>query len=329
MKLTEYSPLDQAEAAYQAMLGPLIKRPEKTEDFSRQSPAGGTLADDDDGYLPVGTLRRQYLDYLDSKTEEIEEAKDSRRYFHGAQLTADQIRILKGRHQPIQVWNRVGRKINQIVGVVERMRCDPKAEGRNPKSEAGAEVATQSVRTVLDASQFKNSLNYWALLQTGIDGIGGVQMVLQKGDKGDPDVTLGWVIGDEYFYDPRSYRVDFKDVRYEGIAKWLDLDAAGELFPERREELEGLFQGDSDLTTNPDREIKWLIMSEKRLRLVEHWYKHKGVWRWAFYVANVLLEQGISPFYDELGNTVSSFEMFGPTTTMIVTTPSVIFCAGR
>ncbi len=311
MPLTEFSPLEQAEAAQHARLQPLVA-PEQSPGYERQAAVGNAVSDDKDGFLSVGELRRQYLDYVDSKVDEVEEQKDSRRYYHGAQLTAEQIRVLTARHQPIQVWNRIGRKINGIVGVVEKMRSDPKAEGRNPKSEAGADVATQSIRYVLDASQFKNSLNYWTLLQTGIDGIGGVQLVLQKGDKGDPDVGVQWVIADEYFYDPRSYRADFKDVRYEGIAKWMDLGAAIEMFPDRAEEMEGLFQGDSDMTTNPDREIKWLIMAEKRLRMVEHWYKHKGKWRWAFYVANVLLEQGESPFIDELGNSISSFEMFGP-----------------
>ncbi|XUM21056.1 hypothetical protein ACRAVF_27220 [Bradyrhizobium oligotrophicum S58] len=311
MPLTEYSPLEQADAAQRARMRPLVA-PEQSPGYERQASVGNAVAEDNDGFLPVGELRRQYLDYVDSKVDEVEEQKDSRRYYHGAQLTAEQIRVLQARHQPVQVWNRIGRKINGIVGVVEKMRSDPKAEGRNPKSEAGADVATQSIRYVLDASQFKNSLNYWTLLQTGIDGVGGVQLVLQKGDKGDPDVGVQWVIADEYFYDPRSYRADFKDVRYEGIAKWMDLGAAAEMFPDRAEELEGLFQGDSDMTTNPDREIKWLIMAEKRLRMVEHWYKYKGKWRWAFYVANVLLEQGESPFVDELGNSISSFEMFGP-----------------
>lgn len=310
MPLKEYSPLDQVDAADAARLSALVaQREPETADFSRKEPVGDA---DREEFLSVGTLRSQYLDYLDSKVDEIEEQKDSRRYYHGAQLNADQLRVLKARHQPVQIWNRVGRKINGIVGTVERMRCDPKAQGRTPKSEAGAEVATQSVRYVLDANQFKNSTEYWTLLQTGIDGIGGVQVVLQAGDKGDPDIGIHWVICDEYFYDPRSYRVDFKDVRYEGIAKWLDIEAAVEMFPDRREELEGLFQGDSDLTTNPDREVKWLIMSEKRLRMVEHWYKHRGKWKWAFYVANVLLEQGVSPFFDERGQSCSSFEMFGP-----------------
>lgn len=306
MPVTEYSPLEDMQRADAARLAPLVGGGrEKPNHKPERSPD-----DEQEGFLPVRTLRTQYLDYLDSKVEEIEGQKDARRYYHGSQLTADQLRVLQARHQPVQIWNRVGRKINGIVGTVERLRSDPKAQGRNPKSEAGAEVATQSVRYVLDASEFKNSINPWVLLQSGIDGIGGVQCVLQQGDKGDPDVGVHWVIGDEYFYDPRSYRFDFKDVRYEGIAKWLDLEAAVEMFPHKEEELEGLFQGDSDLTTNSDREIKWIISTTKRIRMVEHWYKHRGRWRWAFYVANVLLDQGVSPFVDERGNSESSFEMF-------------------
>jgi hypothetical protein len=306
MPVTEYSPLEDMQRADAARLAPLVGGgKEKPNAKPERSPD-----DEQPGFLPVRTLRTQYLDYLDSKVEEIEEQKDSRRYFHGSQLTAEQLRVLQARHQPVQIWNRVARKINGIVGTVERMRSDPKAQGRNPKSEAGAEIATQSIRYVLDTNEFKNSINPWVLLQSGIDGVGGVQCVLQQGDKGDPDVGVHWVIGDEYFYDPRSYRFDFKDVRYEGIAKWLDVEAAVEMFPDKEDELEGLFQGDSDLTTNSDREIKWIISTTKRIRMVEHWYKHRGRWCWAFYVANVLLDQGVSPFVDEKGNSESSFEMF-------------------
>jgi hypothetical protein len=90
----------------------------------------------------------------------------------------------------------------------------------------------------------------------------------------------------------------------------MDVDAAVEIFPDKADDLEGLFMGDSDLTTNSDREIKWIISTSKRLRMVEHWYKHKGRWCWAFYCANTLLDQGVSPFFDETNNSVSSFEMF-------------------
>ncbi len=298
--------------ADRARLMPLVRQDNEKDNNPDEDKRDGTIGEDDDAsqFLSVLTLHRQLQDYLSAKVEEIEEQKDSRRYYHGAQLTAEQRKVLQSRHQPVQIWNEVGRKINGIVGQVERMRCDPKGVGRDPKSEQGAEIATQSVRYVCDANQFKNTIEPYVLLQSGIEAIAGVQLVLRAGDKGDPDVGLHPVIGDEYFYDPRSYNPNFKDVRYEGIMKWLDVEAAGEMFPEKRDDLEALFQGDSDLTTNPDREVKWLILSQRRVRMIEHWYKHRGKWCWAFYCANVLLDQGVSPFADDLGNSESSFEMF-------------------
>jgi hypothetical protein len=310
MPLREYSPLDEMDRADKARMMPLLDQTSGSEDAATDKREAVTGDVDEVNFLPVRDLRNQYLDYLYSKTEEIEEQKDSRRYYHGVQLTAEQLRVLKARHQPVQIWNRIGRKINGVVGLVERMRSDPKAEGRDPKSEAGAQVADQSIRYVLDANQFKNSIGHICLLQAGIEAVAGVQLVLTQGDKGDPDVGIEWVIGDEYFYDPRSIHFCFKDVRFEGVAKWMDLDAAIEMFPDKEDLLEGLFEGDSDLSTNPDREVKWLISSARRLRMVEHWYRWKGRWCWAFYVANVLLDQGTSPFFDEKGESQSSFEMF-------------------
>ena len=290
-----------------ARMAPLMGRADAREPGEkREQPSGD---DDQEKFLPVRTLRQQYVDYLTTKVEEIEEQKLSRRYYHGAQLSADQLRVLRARHQPPLVWNRVGRKINGIVGLVERMRSDPKALPRTPKSEQGADIATQSIRYVLDANEWK-SIDPWCLLQCAIDGVAGTQRVLTRDKAGNINLRIDWVIGDEYFYQAKSYRLDFQDTRYEGIAKWLDLDAAIEVFPEQEEILSGLFEGDSDLTTNPDRDIKWLATSTKRLRLCEHWYKHKGRWCWAFYVSTVLIDEGESPFFDDEGNSCSSFDMF-------------------
>ena len=313
MPLSEISPLE-LDGADRARLAPLLglsgdndNQNNPVED-KRQTDVDPS-ADDERLFLPVRTLRQQYIDYLDTKQDEIEEQKEARHYYHGAQLTAEQIRVLRGRHQPIQIWNRVARKINSIVGLISRMRSDPKAVANSPKSEQGAQIATTSIREALNANEFKTT-DYWCLLQGAIDGIAGVQLVLIQGDKGDPEIGVTWVIGDEYFYDPKSYRMDFGDARYEGIAKWVDLDSAIEMFPEKADILNGLIEGDSDLTTNADREYKWRITAARRLRLVEHWYKHKGKWCWAFYVSHVLLDQGVSPFIDEKGKSSRSFDMF-------------------
>lgn len=279
----------------------------------RDKTASASATDDDERgqFLDVRKLRTQYLDYLTTKVDEIEEQRMARQYYHCVQITSEQIEKLARRHQPPMIWPRVNRKINGIVGLVERMRSDPKALPRTQRSQAGADIATQVVRTVLDANDWKG-IDPWCLLQCCIDGVAGVQRTLVKGDHGDPEIKLNWVIGDEYFYDPKAYRLDFKDGRYEGLSKWLDVEEAIELFPDKEDVLRGLIQGDSDLTTNADREYKWVITATQRLRLIEHWYKRKSNWCWAFYVSSVLLDEGISPYVDENGASTSSFNMFSP-----------------
>ena len=274
-------------------------------------PADNLSVDDEDAdqYLPVRKLRVQFLDYLTSKADEIDEQRLARRYYHGVQFSEDELRILRHRRQPPLTWNRMSRKINGIVGLVERMRSDPKAEPTAPGSEQSADIATHVVRTVQEDNEWK-SIEPWCILQAGIDGIAGTKMSLKRGDQGDPNVKLEWVIGDEFFYDPKSYRLDFTDARYMGESKWMELDEAFDLFPDKKMELKGLIMGDSDLTTSADREYKWVISAERRVRIVEHWYKHKGKWCWAFYCSNTLLYEGVSPFFDEGNNTIPAYDMF-------------------
>lgn len=269
------------------------------------------------GYAPVGRLRRQYLDFLAVKEPEIEEQRDSRRYYHGSHWTADEIKILRKRRQPVITYNRIGRKINAIVGMVERLRQDPKAFPRNPKGEDGAEIATQCVRYVLDGTadgedgglgwQFMSSES---ARHAGIDGISGIELKLINGDHDDPDLTLSLVFADDFFYDPRSYKFSFGDSRYMGVAKWIDEDEAVELFPDQEEMIRGLIEYGSDLTQNSDREFKWIMVNERRLRLVEHWYKKGGDWCWCFYVGEQVLAEGISPFRNKRGKTFCRFIMW-------------------
>jgi hypothetical protein len=278
--------------------------------WSTHSPDEFDWSGDDDGMFPVSRLRQQYLDYLAAKVLEYEEQKLSRHYYHGAHWTPEEIRVLRERRQPVITYNRVARKIDGIAGLLQRLRQDPKAYPRNPRNADGAEVATQCVRNVLDGAEWQFLDNY-AATQAAIEGIGGIELKLIEGDHGDPDITADFIFGDDFFYDPRSFKPDFSDARSMGIAKWLDVEAAIELFPDKEEELRTLMvETGFDLTTHSDREYKWVYVNEHRLRLVEHWYKHRGRWYWAFYCSFILLDQGVSPFMDERRRPSNRFIMF-------------------
>jgi hypothetical protein len=272
-----------------------------------KSPVAAT----DGEYLSVEKLKRQYYDYLGAKTAEVEEARQSRHYYHGDQWTEAEIAVLQRRKQPVVTSNRIERKINAVVGIVEKLRQDPKAYARTPEHEQGADVATAVMRYCLDVNDWKSKSTRNARLG-GIDGIAGVEYDLETGDHGDPDLGVHIVYADTFFYDPRSFDEGFTDSRYMGIAKWIDVDQAKELIPSKANEIDDLMEEGSDITSaaDQDRERVWVNTSLKRLRLVDHWYIHKGKWCWTLYIGSVVMMQGQSPFHDEKGKTFPRFRMF-------------------
>jgi hypothetical protein len=266
--------------------------------------------DDEEGYWPVSRLRQGYLDYLTAKVLEYEEQRQARHYYNGAQWTPDEVKVLRNRRQPIITFNRIGRKVDQVVGMVQRIRQDPKAFPRNPKNADGAEIATQCVRAVLDSADWEFVDPYCAG-QAAIEGIAGIELKLVPGDHEDPDLAMDFIFGDDFFYDPRSFKPDFSDARWVGIAKWLDVEVAVELFPDKEEEIRTLMvETGFDLTTHADREYKWIYVNEKRLRLVEMWYQNKGKWYWCFFCSMLKLEEGVSPFLDERNRPMARFIMW-------------------
>jgi len=217
-------------------------------------------------YWPLAKCRKAYTNYLDNKQEEIGEQKNSRRYYHGVHWTAEQIKQLNKRKQPVVTFNRIARKLNGVVGLIDRLKQDPKAYPRTPKHEEGAELATAVIRYVLDSNNW-NAKSPEVALDAAVEGFAGISIELEEADdKGltqgqdkqtDYEVSFEPVEADSFFYDPRSYRGDFSDARYMGDGKWMDLEQAQELFPDKASDLEGAMEHSSEMSSNPDRDNKW------------------------------------------------------------------------
>jgi len=252
------------------------------------------------------------MDYVGSKRDEIEEQIQARQYRHGAQWTTAQVEIFNKRKQPVVTYNRIGRKVDAIVGLMEKLKQDPKAYPRNPRTtdQMGAELATGVVRYVVD-SELREFIFPYSIENMAVDAVGGVEMMLVEGDKGDTDIGFAKVQPDSFFYDPRSFESDFNDARYMGLGKWLDLDDAKRLAPDKAEEMEGTMTMGTEFTSNPDREKRWIDVGpyHKRIRMVEIWYKHRGGWCWCLFTGATKLREGKGYFYDEKGRQICKFIM--------------------
>jgi hypothetical protein len=256
-------------------------------------------------------LKKGYLSYLETKNEEIKEQQNARRYYHGVQYTAKQIKVFNDRKQPVVTYNRIGRKINAVVGLLERQKQDPRGFPRTPKHEEGAEIATAVLRYICDEQEWGTKSPICGM-NGAVDGIAGVEMLLEQGDNGDIEVGFDVVDPSSFFYDPRSLQWDFSDARFMGIGKWADVDALVEQFPDKEDEIRASLETGSELTSNPDTDNKWYSTGENgnRIRVIDHWYIKGGEWRYCVYTGSTILAEGVSPFKDEKGKTQCKYIMY-------------------
>lgn len=284
----------------------------------QQPPRGGSYGkngkkpdDDDNDDDDIAFLRRQYQEFAAAKNREGEEMLQSRHYYHGDQWTKEEIQTLRARKQPVVTSNRIVRKIDAVVGLIERLRQDPKAFARTPQHDAGAEIATAVLRYILDSNDWASKSSRIAR-GAAIDGLAGIEYDLVAGDMGDPSLELHIVYGDGFFYDPKSYDEGFTDCRYLGVAKWCDKEQVKEIVPEKSQEIDDMAETGSDLVniTEFDRDKNWHNTSSKKIRLIDHWYIKDGKWRWCLYAGHVMLMRGDSPFIDEKGKTFPRYRMF-------------------
>ncbi len=237
-------------------------------------PAGRSLA----------RLKQDYLSYLDGKRAEIDEQQEARRYYHGAHWTAKRIKTLNQRKQPVVTYNRMARKINAVVGLLERQRQDPKGYARTPKHEDGAEVATAVLRYVLDEQRWREKSPIAGLNSAGR------RHWRARADAGSRRQgrhrnRLRSCRPRGFFYDPTSTRADFSDAGFMGIGKWADASELLAAFPDKEREIEASVDLDSELTSNPDSDDNWVMGDEhhRRVRVIDHWYKRGNQWCFAIY----------------------------------------------
>ena len=249
--------------------------------------------------------RREFESYASAKANEIDEQRVSWRYYYADQYSAEQLRELKKRGQPPIIFDRIGRKIDGLVGVVRKLRTDPKAFPRTENQQGGADVATQVIRTVMDASRFED-IEAEGARDGAVHGIGVSELQMVTGDQGDPDFKFAYVDPRSFFYDPRSVKPDFSDARYMGTYKWAGLDEIDEIVEGGSEKVRGASEGEIYTAFDADREILW-VDEKERVRLVDHWYIKGGVWHWCLHVGSIELMSGESPFTADDGKTFCKF----------------------
>lgn len=271
--------------------------------MSTDDSAKATAPESEGSTLDLAALLCQFEESFDQTQDERRLAERDRDYYDGAQLTEEELAALKKRGQPPVVANRIGPKIDALLGHEERMRTDPRAFPRTPKHQKEAEAATDAIRFVCDENKFSDIQGEVAE-NVFIEGIGAVTVGVKKNSRGKYDVTLNLVPWDRYYRDPHSRKRDFSDATYQGVVVWMDEREAQAMFPGKEDVIQSCYaEGVSLGDTFDDRpRVNWSDSKRKRVRVLQHRWRQNGTWMTAVICrGGYLRDAQESPYKDEHG----------------------------
>jgi hypothetical protein len=256
--------------------------------------------------LPM--LRKWFTEAEDGTSENREEAERARDYYDGRQLTAAELATLAARGQPPVIDNRIKPKVNYLLGLEKRGRTDPKAFPRNPADEQGAHAATDAIRYVCDLNLFEEICPL-VLTDMLVEGMGGVDLTVQRTDTGDHKIILEHFPWDRLFFDPHSRAYDFADAKYLGGVLWMDDDSVLARWPGADPAIAGAYEheGSSTSDTYDDRPLVWADPQRKRVRVIQLHWMERGEWWLATFTAGGFLDEPMrSPYTDDEGKSECS-----------------------
>jgi hypothetical protein len=233
------------------------------------------------------------------------EAERARDYYDGRQLTADELKALKGRKQPPVIENLIQPKIDYLCGLERQTRTDPKAYPRTAAHEDDANAVTDALRYVADDQRvdIKRSAVFQNML---VEGYGGIE-VIAKRVRNTIDPVLLHISWDRLFYDPHSCKPDFSDAEYLGFITWMDAATAKADYPNAASIIDQTVAKPTgaayETYDDKPRWTYWADAARNRIRIVTMYCRKGGIWyRSVFTLAGDLEETAPSPWLDEDGN---------------------------
>ncbi len=226
------------------------------------------------------------------QAEQRHEMAIDQNLFDGIQWTEEEKTILEGRGQAPLVFNLIAVTVRWITGTEKRTRVDYRVLPRKEDGLKDAESKTQLLKYVADVNKegFHRSR---AFADAAISGLGWLEDGIRN-DTDDEPLYCRYESWRNIWYDPLFTETDLSDCRYLIRERWVDLDIAQLMFPDRKSELESACDNITSVAqTNLDRgydnpflydsvdpTVYFGIVgdnastgSRRRVKLIEAWYR--------------------------------------------------------
>ena len=234
-------------------------------------------------------LVAKYRYELEIQSDNRAEMARDEDYYDHIQFTEQQVKELEDRGQAPVAYDVIHNTVNWVIGSEKRGRTDWKILPRTEDDAKPAEAKTKYFKYVSDVNRtpFNRSRSFEDAVKVGIGWI----------ETGVPDDEDDEPTGDRYeswrnmLWDSASTEMDTSDMRYQFRSKWVDIDIAIAMFPDREEELRrsvqevttfgsaSLLDGDEAMDgAESARELfgganPIYLYKRERVRLIEAWYR--------------------------------------------------------
>ncbi len=225
-------------------------------------------------------------------------------YYDGEQWTEEEKAILEGRGQQATVLNVIRPTVDMVLALEVDKRVDIQVIGRNADDSDTAELLTELLKQVFDASDADYCISQ-SFREGIIGGRGWLYIDIERDyddDEDDAKPTVGqiylkWVPWEEVYIDPYHRKADGTDARFIIRKVWMDRDELKEIYPEKAERIDSVFneayQGtEHEAQMNaPDRAVEnYYDAKSGRVCLCHCWYRNaKGKIRYVIFSDEIFL----------------------------------------
>lgn len=152
-------------------------------------------------------------------------------FYDGIQYSDEDIDELNARGQAPLVFNKIKPSVDWILGTEKRSRVDFKVLPRNESGYDLAQIKTKTLKYVADVNKaaFERSLAFEDAVKVGIGW-------LEDGVRDNPEEEILYSRRESWrnvLYDSNGVKRDLSDARYLFRWRWVDLDIALAMFPNR------------------------------------------------------------------------------------------------
>lgn len=244
--------------------------------------------DDQEHHLLHGKLLGYYQRELDRQNGNRIQMAIDEDYYDNDQWNEADAEELRERGQAAICYNVITQSINWVIGSEKRGRSDFKVLPRGKEDAKPAQKKTQLMKYLSDVNRtpFNRSRSFEDAVKVGL---GWIESGVTERDNGEP-IYNRYESWRNILWDSASTEFDLSDARYVIRIKWVDLDVAIAMFPERAAMLErsassserygtDLANGDEIMDYAEDemdslgRGMADHSVERRRVRMIEVWFR--------------------------------------------------------